>query len=1076
MLRSFFVVFLWLVLSLWIHGQNVENQRGVDPRVDYKQLLRFGPWDDRNYQLTFEDLAALPEGEEQLKIAIPAFFRVQLRKANPQWPTKGSAQYPRSAPELFREIYGGFLREGVLYGYTENQTTPETLATRNLDVPPGIQATVQQEIKISTAGGRAETAIAHNPVDPMKVIAGANGPSEQEMYYSENGGLSWTVAAGLSGNTCCDPTVAWSSDGTVAYTAALGNCWFLGCGVWFYRSTDGGQTWPTKITLTSSGSDKEYLHVDLSPDSPYLDHVYLAWHNGNVQQFARSLDRGLSFEPAIQFSSDPRGIGSDITTDRQGNVYYLWPGTDTNMIHVKKSTNGGQTFAPATAVASTNASFDWPIPAMDTRNVWVYVSADSDRSGGPFDGSVYACWADTTGAESSIPSQNHSRIVLAYSRDGGNQWQTTIPHATDDMNAVDRFNPWMQVDAQGNIHIIFYDTRRDITRLATDLFYTVSLDGGVSFLPAERITSEQSTKISDSFEYGDYNGLSLTTEQILPMFTDNRPSDAPDRINAYTADVLNEAQSGFFTLALDPLSLVFCQASGQPNPLTTTVRITAEEGFNEPVTLATSQWPEGISGEFEVNPVIAPAEVTLTLTLPNNTAPGFYELTVLASATAAPTQTQTLGLDLLPGGPEVPQLLYPLDGEPQAGTTSVRLGWTPVTHATSYRLQVSTDINFLTLWADESLSEPRKELTGLTVDQHFYWRVSAGNACQESAFSSPRQFLTHPTPILLVDQDNNEPDQAPFFVAALDALAVPFTLFDASLTTPLPEDYSDHDIVLWFSGDRGNGPLAEDLAHLASYLEQGGRLFLSSQELIHGLGSPSPDIRELLGFDTFVNDGGDFQSVTPTLEGIFSDLEEMPLSFPPGLADFSDALEAHPSGIVCLRGDNGHGAATQTAQSVFFAFPFGTLSSGGPQTSEEIQREVMGMILDHLQRCRTSDLTLEIPDFPPLCSGSQVTLEATPGGGTAPYTYQWEPAEFFDDPLSQTPEFSGTFSTDISLTVTEEGGCSVQAQQRIQIVPTSIQQLPPWRQEQPDIDPDGDGRITVADFCLAVNCSTPDQP
>ena len=62
----------------------IVQSRGVDSRVDYASLDRFGPWDDRNYQLTREDLALLAENEVDLHEAVPAFYRVALRRRMPE--------------------------------------------------------------------------------------------------------------------------------------------------------------------------------------------------------------------------------------------------------------------------------------------------------------------------------------------------------------------------------------------------------------------------------------------------------------------------------------------------------------------------------------------------------------------------------------------------------------------------------------------------------------------------------------------------------------------------------------------------------------------------------------------------------------------------------------------------------------------------------------------------------------------------------------------------------------------------------------------------------------------------------
>ncbi len=89
------------------------QSRGVDQRVDYASLTNFGPWDDRNYALTAEDLEYLAPDEDKLHVPIPAFFRVELRKEMPHLRRSGPAQYPRAALQLFELRYCELMRDGM---------------------------------------------------------------------------------------------------------------------------------------------------------------------------------------------------------------------------------------------------------------------------------------------------------------------------------------------------------------------------------------------------------------------------------------------------------------------------------------------------------------------------------------------------------------------------------------------------------------------------------------------------------------------------------------------------------------------------------------------------------------------------------------------------------------------------------------------------------------------------------------------------------------------------------------------------------------------------------------------------
>lgn len=531
MLRIAVLAFITsLYFSFNSSGQVINQARGVDASVDYVALSEIGPWDDRNYTVTAEELLLLSDNEAELSEPIPVFYRVLLRKTMPDLPRTGPVQYPRSALPKFLIEHGGFLVDGALY--KKIQRTGNAFEIVLEDATPLQQhqkmASTISEFRVTSPNGAAESAVAINPVNPNIVIAGTNGPGfGQTMHYSSDGGVTWTQSAALPlGGTCCDPTIVWSSDGTKAFTATLGS------GVWVYRSADNGQTWNDFETdtpgdprreLGSASSDKEYLHIDLYSGSPYRDNIYLTWHQGNVMQFARSTDSGNTWSTqAFSSASADRGIGSDIATDKSGHIYYFWPTYNAQKISVRKSTDGGVTFGSKIDIADTEASFDFPIPSIETRRAFVYVSAGADTTNGLYGGSIYAAWTDATAPTSNNANSNHARIQVAYSRDGGASWNVTTPHETADENSVDRWHQWLAVGPDGSVHVVFYDTRNDPTRSSVDFYYTQSSDGAQTFSIPERITAETSPNISDSFEFGDYNGADIVLNDLISVYTDNR--------------------------------------------------------------------------------------------------------------------------------------------------------------------------------------------------------------------------------------------------------------------------------------------------------------------------------------------------------------------------------------------------------------------------------------------------------------------------------------------------------------------------------------------------------------------------
>ena len=702
---------------------NIVQTRGADQAVDYAGLAAYGKWDDRNYQLTKEDLEYLSADEAKLSNQIPAFFRVELRKAWPHLPKSGPVQYPRAALQMFMMKYGGWERDGQRYGSSWGE---DKLAAFRAD----------NELQLNNVLGANEITVEINHTNPNRIIAGSNNNGGQEMYYSADGGQSWTIQ-GVLPNTCCDPTVGWSSDGNVAFAAALSGP----IGVSFWRSFDQGETWVDRFDITPSGSDKEWLHVDISDSSPHQDNVYVTYHNGNVMQFARTTDQGTTFD--IQaFGSQPSGIGSDITTTSNGDIYYGYGAFGGQTIRLLKSTDGGDTFT-GSDIASTNGSFDWPVPSMESRNAWIYVTMDSDRSGGAFDGSVYAAWSDTLNPETGNPVNNHTQVKVAYSRDGGATWTVTIPHATDDVLTVDRYNQWMTVDEFGTVHVVFYDTRNSLNRSGVDLYYTFSTDGAQTFSEPERVSSATSANLTDGQEWGDYNGVSVVGDKVVTVWTDNRDGP-PNQKDVFAATLVNAGAAPSFTLgssSAGATSQQFC-APGNLDPIT--VSVGQIQGFSNPVTLGFTGLPAGFSGGFSTNPVTpaTPAGTSVATISAGAVAAGDYSFAITGTATGTDPKNIGINVTAFDAVPTASALVAPADGAPAESTNPI-FSWAAASGAASYLLEVDDDPSFGSVDFSVTTSATSATLDGnLNATTTYYWRVTATNPCGAGAASAVSSFTT----------------------------------------------------------------------------------------------------------------------------------------------------------------------------------------------------------------------------------------------------------------------------------------------------------------------------------------------
>jgi hypothetical protein len=93
----------------------------------------------------------------------------------------------------------------------------------------------------------------------------------------------------------------------------------------------------------------------------------------------------------------------------------------------------------------------------------------------------------------------------------------------------------------GNIHVMFYDTRDDLARRKTNVYYLASKDGGLTWTDETKITSEQTDETTTGADmgnqYGDYNGIVAFKDVAFPSWTDRRSSNPILKEQIYTAAV-----------------------------------------------------------------------------------------------------------------------------------------------------------------------------------------------------------------------------------------------------------------------------------------------------------------------------------------------------------------------------------------------------------------------------------------------------------------------------------------------------------------------------------------------------------
>ena len=344
---------------------------------------------------------------------------------------------------------------------------------------------------------------------------------------------------------------------------------------------------------------------------------------------------------------------------------------------------------------------------------------------------------------------SHGWVQVVYSDNQGATWQVAAtPHAVADQATVDRYHPWLDVDATGNVHLGFYDTRNSVNRTGVDFYYVVSADGGTSWTEETRVSATVSQNITDGQEWGDYNGLSVSSANRIAMsWTDNRLVSGSPVQASYVGRVTNVMAGPNYGLAVSGASS-FDVCAGQALP-PVTVNATAFSGFSSPVTLSfpglnASVFPTATASPNPVTPGSPAVPVTVNLSTAASAPTATYPVTLQGTFAGPPPITRSVGLsvNVTQGVPAAASLTAPANNATNV-PISPTLSWGAIPGATSYLVQVASDPAFATIVASGTVSGTTfSPAPALNVSTTYYWRVRAANPCGNGTFSSVFQFTT----------------------------------------------------------------------------------------------------------------------------------------------------------------------------------------------------------------------------------------------------------------------------------------------------------------------------------------------
>jgi hypothetical protein len=414
------------------------------------------------------------------------------------------------------------------------------------DIPVTSSTTTQSENSIFIHPQLPSSLLqSNNSVAPDGVtMLGADGLMSSDGGTTWSGSVN-----GAGGVNMGDPTTAISLSGKyyvgyvnasggqgISYSTNFGNSW--------HPVLVASAPWGMGALL-----DKNHLWIDNSPSSSYVGNLYDAWTsfgglNDTQIEIARSTNEGLIWSTAISISdainAGSHNQGVNIQTGPDGEVYAMWAiydswnPSDETALGFARSLDGGITWQPAvrimqsikgiraTGVGKNHRVNSYPVMAVD-------LSQGQER------GNIYAVWCNI-----GFPGQNTGNdadIYMIKSTDHGISWSAPLKVNQDPSGLGKKhYFPWITCDpATGNLSVVYYDDR-NVSSSQCEVYTSNSSDGGATWWDM-KVSDVAFTPIgiggSPQGYMGDYLGNASRNGWVYPTWTDNRLGYAMTYISPY---------------------------------------------------------------------------------------------------------------------------------------------------------------------------------------------------------------------------------------------------------------------------------------------------------------------------------------------------------------------------------------------------------------------------------------------------------------------------------------------------------------------------------------------------------------
>ncbi len=402
--------------------------------------------------------------------------------------------------------------------------------------------TVGPPVRIDPAGGTAaanETTGVASEIDPDVVIAGWNdwrASTGQEINRngftdSFDGGQTWTdfllrPPAANQGSVEGDPMAAYDDRTGTLWAGGIS---FTGNGGPFVARLNPGDTafQPPVMARVTSSADKGWMQAGPIPGNPNTTRLFIAYNQGVI--FSDTM--GSTWSNPVSLGS---GIGFLPRVGPNGQLYVAYWNFGSGM-RMRRSLDGGLTFTDhliATRLDTWGTQDGSRFPGTFRVPPLVYLAVDQNN------GTLYAVYFDTTNI---VNQQRNVDLYFTKSTNQGDSWTTPVVINEDNNPPGDQVFPWIEVDDDGRLHIVFFDSRHtiqndDVVNGMFDAYYMWSDDGGTNWSEI-RLTPQSWNSNNDGLNrgdqsqfMGDYLGMAAAGSKAYPIYLDTSLGDP----NVYT--------------------------------------------------------------------------------------------------------------------------------------------------------------------------------------------------------------------------------------------------------------------------------------------------------------------------------------------------------------------------------------------------------------------------------------------------------------------------------------------------------------------------------------------------------------